>query len=100
MRVTESATLRAQPATVSLVETSEASLSSSAEHEFLHPLKEVKALEESASCCSIKGYETGEYDGCLQTKKTFLANAASAARSSKQQACCCTKEWSGGYVLG
>lgn len=86
MIVTKFATSRAQPLNASSSESSEASLSRSAEGEILHLLIEVKASEVSESCLNIKSYEKEKYQRLIQRKETVRTNALAVVRSSEHQA--------------
>lgn len=60
---------RSQLISASSPETSKASFSSSLQGEFFHSLIEVEALEDFASCPSVKSYETGECEVSFKGKR-------------------------------
>lgn len=93
VRVTESVASRVLPVSASSPESSESSLSRSAEDEFLHLFVEVEASEDSASCSYIKSYDSSDHQGLLQKRATFVAYAATAGGSFEQRSCCNTEEW-------
>lgn len=90
----------AQSPNASFSGTVKASLSSSAEVKYLHPLIEVEASKGSESRHTMRIYETKEYAGFLQEKETLLANAAAAAPRYEHQACRLTEECWNCFAVG
>lgn len=91
-RLACSATSRTDSLSASSSDTDEASITSSAEAEYLHLLLNLEAWEGSASLELIKSYETREYPIIHCKRDTVVSDAAASTNSSKHQVCEYTEE--------